>query len=418
MGSAPTGLKPVRVCVIGGGVAGLSAATYLSDHDGFRVTMLERDAQLGGRANVIGGAEHCQRLFISNYDRMFSLLDRIPVNGGTVLSSLEPVTRMVYFDSQWKAIDHLYAIWSRELAFFEKYRVISARRRSALLADRGTARMTALRIARNFRLRDVATVLVATKRANRLWCLPGVTDLTLTMPWTKHVREHGVEVMTAEEVLSVERIGDDRKWMVRTANQSWVFDAVLFTMLPHDLAPILSRSGLDHRVPRRQENLHFPVLTFDYSPSGRAMRELEPYSLLAHNGMTVFIQRPAGRAVAFCTNPMNAPLALVEDRSRQICNEFGQLSLVGSRVNDLPGEAIYSSRLTHPDKVLKRPAAGLYFAGSGIHSGYPGDSGEAAVRSAELAVAQLVADFRLTGMSSLRRHGSGRDSRLQEVEGQ
>ena len=46
-GAVEEGLAP-RVAVVGGGIAGLSAATVLSER-GVRVTLYERDAQLGGR---------------------------------------------------------------------------------------------------------------------------------------------------------------------------------------------------------------------------------------------------------------------------------------------------------------------------------------------------------------------------------
>ena len=42
---------PPRVVVLGGGIAGLAAATVLSEH-GARVTLVERERFLGGRAGA------------------------------------------------------------------------------------------------------------------------------------------------------------------------------------------------------------------------------------------------------------------------------------------------------------------------------------------------------------------------------
>lgn len=44
-----TSTLKARVVVIGGGVAGLSAATSLRKHGGFDVTLLEADSRIGGR---------------------------------------------------------------------------------------------------------------------------------------------------------------------------------------------------------------------------------------------------------------------------------------------------------------------------------------------------------------------------------
>jgi carotenoid phi-ring synthase / carotenoid chi-ring synthase len=79
---APAGLRAV---VIGGGIAGVAAATILSER-GVHVTLLEREAQLGGRAggfdHVLRSGEHVQmergfHAFFRQYYNLRALLRRI-----------------------------------------------------------------------------------------------------------------------------------------------------------------------------------------------------------------------------------------------------------------------------------------------------------------------------------------------------
>src|SRR5690606_10085957 len=44
------GVHPMKVAIIGGGLAGLTAAAYLAEHPGVAGVLFERSPQLGGRA--------------------------------------------------------------------------------------------------------------------------------------------------------------------------------------------------------------------------------------------------------------------------------------------------------------------------------------------------------------------------------
>ena len=51
----------MKVCVLGAGIAGLTAAFQLSARPGTEVVVFEQEFQFGGRANVDAGGEHCPR---------------------------------------------------------------------------------------------------------------------------------------------------------------------------------------------------------------------------------------------------------------------------------------------------------------------------------------------------------------------
>ena len=94
----------LRVIVIGGGVAGLTAAHELSDR-GAAVTVYERRPDWGGKARSqavagipVGGrkplpGEHGFRFYPSFYRHVIDLMQRIPVGGGrSVADRLKPTT--------------------------------------------------------------------------------------------------------------------------------------------------------------------------------------------------------------------------------------------------------------------------------------------------------------------------------------
>ena len=96
----------VRVAVLGGGVAGLTAAHELAER-GFEVVVLESRAIPGGKARslpVPGSgvdgradlpAEHGFRFFPGFYRHVPDTMRRIPTGGGSVLDHLTAATRVM-----------------------------------------------------------------------------------------------------------------------------------------------------------------------------------------------------------------------------------------------------------------------------------------------------------------------------------
>lgn len=66
-----------------------------------------------------------------------------------------------------------------------------------------------------------------------------------------------------------------------------------------------------------------------------------------------------------------------------------------TRPNQRPGEAILVGDYLRPDRILRQPLPGVYFAGSAIHNSYPIDSAEGAARSSLTAAALIRHDHGL-----------------------
>lgn len=96
---------PEKVIILGGGVAGLSAAHELA-HRGYHVEVYEKKSIFGGKArslDVPGSAtpgkkplpgEHGFRFFPGFYWHLNELMQRIPTDTGTVLDNLKPATEI------------------------------------------------------------------------------------------------------------------------------------------------------------------------------------------------------------------------------------------------------------------------------------------------------------------------------------
>src|ERR671924_889021 len=96
-----------RVAILGGGVAGLTAAHELAER-GFEVVVLEARDIPGGKARSLpvpgsgtGGradlpAEHGFRFFPGFYRHLPDTMRRIPDGGGTVLDNLTGATRILF----------------------------------------------------------------------------------------------------------------------------------------------------------------------------------------------------------------------------------------------------------------------------------------------------------------------------------
>src|ERR671924_980697 len=96
-----------RVAILGGGVAGLTAAHELAER-GFEVVVLESRDIPGGKARSLpvpgsgtGGrealpAEHGFRFFPGSYQHLPDTMRRIPDGAGTVFDNLTGATRILF----------------------------------------------------------------------------------------------------------------------------------------------------------------------------------------------------------------------------------------------------------------------------------------------------------------------------------
>jgi hypothetical protein len=295
---------------------------------------------------------------------------------------------MARVGGEWRTITHLYAFWSRELGVWEKYRVVRERQKSVLLSNRLMARKKFTQIFRNYRPTDFLALVATTKKSPSVLCLPGDTSEYMTEPWLRMLRSRGVDLHSEREVLRLEKCPEGG-WNVVTAKCSQTFDAVILTLIPAELDKLLSNSAMAHNLPRGREDLHFKVVTLKVDGPDPLTRE-EAFVLRPSNGVTVFLQRPAGRGVAFCTSPADASVEYILAKAREICGPEITLTVFGVRLNEAAGESIYASSQLLTGKIMAARQDGLFFAGSAMRSNYRFDSGEAAARSARNAVDNLL----------------------------
>lgn len=71
----------MKVVIVGGGIAGLSLAYYLSKHKEYKIELYERHEQLGGYARTVDEHEHSPRVILPGYKHFKEICFSIPAVG-------------------------------------------------------------------------------------------------------------------------------------------------------------------------------------------------------------------------------------------------------------------------------------------------------------------------------------------------
>jgi len=390
---------PVNICIIGSGISGLSAAFYLTKYQNVRITVYERSDVFGGRANVNQDGEHCPRVFLSDYARLFSILRGVENDDGTsIYDTLQAVHRYCYIEGRgWAEISHLYVALARELSLPDRFKVVKARRTSPLVAAQvpGTNE-NRYGSMRNFSPLSLARVITNLRRSTIAFALGGPTDECLISPWVRYLEKAGVTFRKSCGVDVVTSL--PQGVTVRSAAGASMFDAVLVTAFVPDLADLLTASGIDHRV-RVLNHTHCKCLTLALDPREKilASRELALYS---RGGINVVLQPDHSRCVVLCTRPLSTDVGYVVSRVREFLGLEHGITDIKVRDNQQPAEAIYAADYLKPGFILRRGHQNFYFAGSYLKNSYPIDSGEGAARSAFDAVQRIQRDYRLTSAAA------------------
>jgi len=372
--------------VLGAGLSGLSAAHALSSFDGVSIDVLEARSVPGGRANVEDGAEHCQRLFLSDYRTLLPLLAQIPYDGASsVHDRLVPLRRFVRAPTLgWVEISHQYSLFAPEIGLAEKVRIARAGRESVLLARRLRDNTNFLGAPRNkYSPRSKLAVGRTFLRRQTALSLPGATDELLIDPWVRHLTSRGVTIRLSTEV---ERIVAHRDGVdVHTPSHRDRYDAVISALFVSSLRALLDRSGIGHRLPLDQ-HAHCPCFTIDFDPGERSPRVSIP-ALYSHAGIGLVVQPEARRCTVLCVRSARSDLEWVQAQAREILGLSHPVAAVRSRRNSAAEEALFIGDHVRPERALTGTASPrLQIAGSWTRSGYPVDSGESAVLSAYAAV--------------------------------
>lgn len=379
----------MRICIVGSGIAGLSAAFQLSQHEGTHITVLERDPVFGGRANVTAEGEHCPRIFLSDYSQLFAILRQIPgEGGGSVHDDLALLRRQVRTRDGWVETSHLYRVLAREVPIRERIRLAIEGRRPPLVAEQrygpNTNRYGRLR---NYTARSLLRVLSNLAGSRQGYALPGPTDRYLTGPWVRHLVRRGVELRAGTPVTGLRP--DHDGVTVLAAGAAHRYDAVVVTAFLPDAATLLSASGLDHRLVDR-EHVHCKAATVELHPQEKVLAEAARPAIYCHDGINVVLQPRHHRCVVLCTWSRSTDDAYVLAKVREFLSLEHPVAGFHVRANQRPDEGVFSAEYVDPAAILRGgPAAHLYFAGSYVRNSYPIDSGEAAARSARQVVEQM-----------------------------
>jgi len=378
----------MRVCIVGSGIAGLSAAFHLSHSEPARITVYEQSTSLGGRANVCNGGEHCARLFLDDYDQLLGILSRIETaDGPSVAETLRRVTRYWHSDrAGWIAISHLYPLLAREVPVRDKLRAIRARGTSPLLAEQQVGEnINRYGSRRNYSPASIVRMAANFRTSTRAYALPGPTDRCLIDPWVAHLRARGVDFEVGNRVETIG--GGGRGVRVDSSSGSREFDAVIVTAFVSDAIALLDASGLAHSL-RQLDHTHCKVLTVALDPSEKVLGADHP-AIYSRDGIAAVVQPEQHRCVVLCLRPASTETDHLITRAREMLGLEHALMDVRVRDNQRPEEAIFIADYNDPGRVLVRPVRHVYFAGSWLRNSYPVDSGEGAARSAANAIAAM-----------------------------
>lgn len=388
----------MRICIVGSGLAGLSAAFYLTGYEDTRTTVYERAGVLGGRANVTEQGEHCARLFLDDYTHLLDIMKKIPaVDGRSLYDGLRPVERYCHSRALgWIKTSHLYPLLARELPRRDKLRVLLSRRGSPLLAAQEFGpNNNRYGSRKNYSYRSIIRVATNLLRSKVAYTLEGPTDESFLAPWVHLLEARGVafNVNVGVKMLRSEHSGV----FVRSDRGAEKFDAVIVTAFVPDMIDLLAASGIAHSA-KRLEHTHCKCLTITLDPREQVVVE-GTSALYSRDGISVVVQPDRCRCVALVTRSPSTDDRYVLARVREFLGLDHDLVDVTVRDNQRPDEALYTADYIDPAKLLARPQPNLYFAGSYVKNSYPVDSGEGAARTALAVVQQMQSAYDLVPRS-------------------
>lgn len=381
----------MKVCVIGSGISGLSAAFYLSRYDGVQTTVFEQADVFGGRANVTADGEHCPRLFLSDYTHLFEILRAIEHEGRPIHAALHKVHRYCRTKNHgWVEVSHLYRAFAKEISLAEKFRIARTRRRSPLLAEQDIG-ANSNRYSWNFSPLSLLKIIANLLRSRVAYSLEGPTDEFLIHPWIRHLEARQVEFRLNARVSMISPHEDGI--VIHSDGDPENFDAVIVTAFAPDAAALLTRSGIDH--PLDGLNLtHCKSFTISLDPAEAVLTSGQS-SLYTQDGLIVLVQPKHSRCIVLCTRPPSTRDDYILSRVRDMLGVQYEIVHVGARENQQPDEGLFTADYIRPEALLDSRRSRAFFAGSYLKNSYPVDSGEGAARSAFAAVQRLQTAFGL-----------------------
>jgi NAD(P)-binding Rossmann-like domain len=217
------------------------------------------------------------------------------------------------------------------------------------------------------------------------------SDESLIAPRVARLRARGVDLRTDTAVIAI----GPQPWAVtvRTAEGAAEFDAVVVTAFVPDLVALLHASRIGHSV-FENGHTHCVAYTLDLDPREAVLAAPGP-GLYCREGISMHVQAQRLRCVVLCVTSKSTEARIILPKVREFLGLEHDFVRVGMRLDGHSRESVLVGEYLCPDRILRRPAQRVYFAGSAIHSSYLVDSAEDAVRSALAATAQIRRDLGL-----------------------
>gem|GEM_PF-2444022 len=370
----------MNLCIIGSGISGLSAALYLTQESGVSIDVFEKEKVPGGRANVTAEGEHCPRLFLTDYDRLFQALRQLSgPEGDSIYDELHPLKRFFFSETRgWVELSHLYGFFAREIPLRDRFRTALARRRPPLVAAEVGPNANVFGSRQNVSFRTILKLGRNLLKSRSALALKGPTDRFLIEPWIRHLKGQGVRFELDTQVLSL--AADEGGVTIETKGGARRFDAVLVTAFLPDAIALLDASGIEHSL-RQLDHIHCACLTIGLNEA-EPILEREGPGIYCREGINILVQTSADRCVALCTNSASTDPDWVVERVRALLGLRYPIIDVKCRDNQALNEAVYWADYVKRDEIVLGSLPRVHFAGTYIDNSYPLDSGEGAARSA------------------------------------
>jgi glycine/D-amino acid oxidase-like deaminating enzyme len=377
----------VKLGIIGSGISGLSAALYLTRESGVSVEVFEKGRVAGGRANVTPEGEHCPRLFLTDYDRLFQALRQLSgPEGGSVYDELRPLKRFFFSETRgWIELSHLYGVLAREIPLRDRLRAALARSRPPLIAAEVGPNANVFGSRKNVSFRTILKLGRNLLKSRSALALKGPTDRFLIEPWVRHLKGQGVRFHLDTPVLSL--AVDEDGVTIETPNGARRFDAVLVTAFLPDAVALLDASGIEHSL-RQFDHIHCACFTIGLNEAEPILKREGP-GIYCREGINILVQTSSDRCVALCTNSASTDRDWVVERVQALLELRYPIVDVKCRDNQALNEAVYWADYVKRDEIARGSLPRVHFAGTYIDNSYPLDSGEGAARSAWDAVQMI-----------------------------
>ncbi len=352
--------------------------------------MFEKLGVFGGRANVTDEGEHCPRLFLSDYERLFGILDRLPADhDGSSISihdSLRSLRRFYFTESAgWIELSHLYGFFAREIPMRDRLRAGIARLRPPLVAEEAGPNANRFGSRKNFSFRTLVKLSLNLFKSRTAFAFDGPTDRLLIKPWVRYLKGRGVRFHAAAPVRALRADGDGVT--VETAAGPRRFDAVLVTAFIPDAIALLDASGTAHTL-RQLNHIHCACFTVSLDRREPILDRDGP-AVYCREGLNILVQPQARRCLVLCTNSASTDQGWVVARTREMLGLEHPIVELKKRDNQRLDEAVYCADYVNRDAIVPAGLSRVYFAGSYVENSYPLDSAEGAARSAWDAVGRI-----------------------------